>query len=470
MSTAPRLRVVAKDHHEPNHDAQITSVNEQTEQANAERLVKRFGPDIRYCFQMGRWFCWKDGRWAEDKTGAVQQMAKQIAKEVSAAAIDSGELSAIRFAQQSSGRRGIESMISLARSDVPVLPGEFDRDPTLFNCRNGTLDLSTGRLRAARRDDLITQQSPVNFDPEAQCPTWHEFLNRIFGGRESLIGYMQRLAGYFLTGLVTEQLLPIFYGVGANGKTTFLTTITEIMGEHYAMPASRDLLTVKRWDSHPAELAALFGKRLVVASETDDGSRLAESLVKQLTGGDKITARRMREDFWSFDPTHKLVLATNHKPEVNGTDLAVWRRLHLVPFDVVIPDSEQDKNLPAKLKAEAPGILRWMVEGCTAWHQHGLGMPDEIKKATATYRSEQDVLSAFIADECVIGNQQYRVRAGQLFDAYKTWCQRSGEHARNQKRFGQGITERGFRKMSNDGTWYLGVGLRDGGTSGTASN
>jgi putative DNA primase/helicase len=302
----------------------------------------------------------------------------------------------------------------------------------LFNCANGTIDLTTGELIRPRREDLITQCSPVRFDPEAESYEWDRFLDRIFDGRQPLIDYVQRLAGYTVTGLTTEQILPIFYGVGANGKTTLLTVFLEVMGNDYAQKANRDLLMVKQRKEHPAELAALFGKRLIVATESDDGSRLAEGLVKDLTGSEKITARGMYENFWQFGPMHKLFLATNHKPEVRGTDHAMWRRLRLIPFDVVIPDAEQDKKLPDKLRAESSGILAWMVQGCLDWQRQGLGTPDEVMKATATYRTEQDVLATFIADECLV-SPACKVKATPLYDAYKNWCDRTGEHEQGQR-------------------------------------
>jgi len=227
------------------------------------------------------------------------------------------------------------------------------------------------------------------------------------------------------------------------------------------MTAAPDLLLAKRSDRHPTELADLFGKRLVTAVESGEGRRLNEALIKQLTGGDKIRARRMREDFWEFEPTHKLWLATNHKPQVRGTDLAIWSRLKLVPFTVAFPEERQDRQLPKKLLAELPGILRWAVEGCLAWQKDGLGVPDEVKAATETYRQEQDILAVFLSECCVI-NPLAKAAAKDLYRAYVEWCEETGERPTSQRNFGMRLTERGFERYrggKSGGFMWRGIGL-----------
>jgi putative DNA primase/helicase len=254
-------------------------------------------------------------------------------------------------------------------------------------------------------------------------------------------------------------VLPILWGVGANGKTTFLNAVMDMLGPDYAMKAATDLLMVKR-NTHPTEKADLFGKRLVVASETEENRRLAESLVKELTGSERIRARRMREDFWEFSPTHKLVLCTNHKPIIRGTDHAIWRRLRLVPFSVVIPDDQQDTTLPDKLRAEATGILNWCLAGCLEWQQHSEQPPKAVTTATQGYRLSQDVLQLFL-EECCVESDGIRAKASDLYDTYKAWCERSGEHPENQRQFGEAMTDHGFERKVSNGTWYIGVGLQD---------
>ncbi len=259
-------------------------------------------------------------------------------------------------------------MLKLAESElgVPVLPEDLNRDGWLLNVPNGTLDLRSGTLREHRREDLITQLCPVDYDPAAECPLWHQTLNTFFARphrerQAELIDYFHRGAGKSLAGVVRDHVLLFAYGTGSNGKSTMLNALQETLGPDYAMKATAGLLMASKTDAHPTGLTDLYGKRLVVAIETESGRRLNETLVKELTGGDKIRARRMREDFWEFSPTHSIVLATNHKPTVRGTDHGIWRRLRLLPFTVSIPDGQADKSMPEKLRAEAPGILAWLV-------------------------------------------------------------------------------------------------------------
>src|SRR5262249_502237 len=344
---------------------------------------------------------------------------------------------------------------------VPILPDQLDRDPWLLNCANGTVELRTGRLREHRHGDYLTKLSPVPYDPNARAPQFDHFLHTIFGGNEPVIRYLQRLVGYALTGDVSEQILPIFWGSGANGKSTLLNALTDMLGTSYAIKAATDLLMVKRGDTHPTERADLFGKRLVLCIETEEGKRLAEALVKDLTGGDRIRARRMREDFWEFSPTHKVILCTNHRPRITGTDHAIWRRIRLIPFTVTIPDDNQDKRLPEKLRSELPGILAWAVQGCLAWQRDGLPTPEEVQVATKEYRDTQDLLGQFLDECCLAGNDNFRCKASALYTAYQSWCERGGEEPSKQRGFGESMTERGFKREQSNGTWYVGVALRD---------
>jgi putative DNA primase/helicase len=236
-----------------------------------------------------------------------------------------------------------------------------------------------------------------------------------------------------------------------------VNTLLAMLGPDYATKAPPSLLMVKRTETHPTELTMLFRKRLVVAVESNEGARFNEALVKELTGGDRITARRMREDFWSFFPTHKVMLCTNHEPTIRGTDHAIWRRIRKVPFTVTIPDAEQDRELPAKLLEELPGILAWVVSGCLAWQSTSLEPPAEITSATKAYRDGQDVLGAFLEDECQEGSE---VKASDLYARYKGWAERTGESAVNQRRFGQAMNERGYKRKENHGKWYVGLKLR----------
>jgi putative DNA primase/helicase len=388
------------------------------------------------------------------------------------------------WAVKSEDARRVRSMIDLARCQLAITPDRLNRDPWLLNCANGTLDLRTGELREHRREDYITQLCPTPYDPAAGCPTWERFLGSVFpaaevtgqAGNPELIRFVQRLLGYGLTGDVREQVLPFFWGDGANGKSTLLNAVREALGADYCGKAPPGLLLAHKGDRHPTELADLFGRRLALANETPEGGRFNESQVKDLTGGDPISARRMREDFWQFDPTHKLIVCGNHKPRVTGTDHGIWRRIRLVPFAVRFwnPDDQpaegeqrpehlrQDKDLPARLRAEAPGVLAWMMRGCLDWQRNGLGSPHEVQSATAGYRAEQDLIGEFIADCCLTGPATYRVRAKALYAAFRKWVELAGErHPPSQREFGLAMTGRGVERQTSNGVWYVGIALRD---------
>jgi len=458
----PATKAEAKSNHDDDARLSIRSKEGQTDIANARRLVRMHGDKLRYCHSWRKWLVWDGVRWSIDDAGRAVQLAKSVADSIWQEALHAaGADDALRFAAQSAMERPLHAMLSLAESEpgIPIQPHELDRDPWLLNVLNGTIELQTGQLRPHAREDLLTKLAPIGFDAAADFETWDRFLARIFADDAELIGYVRRLAGYWLTGTIREQVLPIFWGVGANGKTTFLNAVMDVLGSDYSMKAASDFLMTKRSDSHPTDKADLFAKRLVVASETEENRRLAESLVKELTGGEKVRARRMREDFWEFSPTHKLVLCTNHKPIIKGTDHAIWRRLRLVPFSVVIPDDQQDKTLPDKLKAEAAGILNWLLAGCLEWQQHGEQPPKAVSTATQSYRLSQDVLQLFL-DECCVESDGIRAKASDLYDAYKAWCEHSGEHPETQRQFGEAMTDHGFERKVSNGTWYICVGLR----------
>jgi len=404
--------------------------------------VARHGKDLRYCHPWAKWLVWDGIRWKEDDTAEVFRRAKDTVRAMYAEAADIEDdkrrQSFIEFVLKSESHFRLKAMLALAQSEpgIPVVPTELDKDPWLLNVKNGVIDLRTGELRPHRQKDMITKLAPVEYDPAARCPRWEQFLFEIMDGNENLVRFLQRAVGWSLTGDVSEHVLFILHGTGRNGKSTFLNTVLSLLGD-YGLAAAPELLMTRNNDRHPTELADLFGKRFVVAIETQEGKRFDESRVKQLTGADKIRCRRMREDFWEFWPTHKIWLATNHKPQVWGTDLAIWSRLKLIPFEVCFPDGDprQDKELPKKLLAELPGILRWAVEGCLMWQREGLGIPDEVRSATDQYRDQQDVLAPFLADCCVI-SPEAKEQSSNLWDAYSEWCQENAEEPWDEERSG----------------------------------
>ncbi len=440
-----------------------------TDTGNAERLVAQHGADLRYCHPWQKWMAWDGCRWRIDVTAEVRRRAKDTARSIyaeassitgtdQAAEVRRKELGA--WARRSEARERRSAMIELAQSErrIPVLPEQLDADPWRLNCLNGVLDLRTGQLHPHRRSDLLTKLAPVAYEAEATCPTWLAFLRSIMDSNDELIGFLQRFAGYCLTGVIREHVLVVCYGTGSNGKSTFLETLTAMLGD-YAWQAPPDLLMLKSLDAHPTDVAGLFGVRFAACIETASGRRLDEARVKMLTGGDQVTARRMREDFWTFRPTHKLALGTNHKPVVATTDHGTWRRQKLVPFTVTIPDGEQDLLLPEKLRGELSGILRWAVQGCLDWQRRGLGDAEAIREATEAWRDESDVLGGFLTACCEV-SPRATVQARDLYARFVGYCEANGEDPLRQKPFGQRLAERGFAATKGTGGARLWRGLR----------
>jgi putative DNA primase/helicase len=436
-----------------------------TDQGNAERFVDDHGADVCYCHQSRTWHVFDGQRWKADDSGEVVRRTKRTARGIfieAANAPDDGAAKALgAWAKQSLSEARIRATMELAKSEaeIAVTSDQLDTDPWLLNVANGTIDLRTGKLRKHRREDLLTKLAPVEYDPEASAPTFERFLERILPSM-ALRRFVQRAVGYSLTADTRERILLILYGTGRNGKSTLLEVIREIIGD-YAMKTPAETLLAKPAGGVPNDIARLKGARFVSASETEANRRLAEALVKEITGQDTISARFMRAEFFDFKPTHKTWLATNHKPTIRGTDPAIWDRIRLVPFEVRIPDEEVDRQLPEKLRAELPGVLRWALRGCLDWQAEGLGEPDEVRTATEGYRAEMDVLAAFLDERCMI-SPTVRAQASPLYKAYRDWCESAGEKPESQRGFGMRLTERGFeRKKSRGVYWWLGVRLSD---------
>jgi putative DNA primase/helicase len=450
-----------------------------TDVGNARRVVARHGADLQYVYPWRRFLTLDSRRWAEDETGAVVRMVKdtqaafyrEAAGRVAALGGDAGRkaelaeaMQALKHAVRWEDAHKVAACVEMVKSEpgVAVLPADLDCDPFVLNVLNGTLDLRTGQLRPHRRDELLTKLCRTEYRPDATCPQWDAFLYRVMDRNWDLITYLQRVVGYALTGDVGEQVIFFFHGSGANGKSTLLGTVKDMLGD-YGCQAVSELLMAKAGEAHPTERADLFGRRFVCTIETDDGKRMAESLMKQLTGGDAVKARRLYQDLFEFTPTWKLFLSANHKPTIRGSDHAVWRRIKLVPFTVTISDAEKDKDLPAKLRAEWPGILAWAVRGCLGWQRYGLGEPEEVRAATDAYRAEQDTVAGFVNDCCFV-HPSAKAKASSLFEEYVKW---SGDKLMTQTEFGKRFSAHGFeRKKGASGWFYHGVGVGAPGDSG----
>jgi putative DNA primase/helicase len=439
-----------------------------TDLGNARRLVRLFGnTTICYVPPWKTWLVWVGTHWQRDETGEVDRLAKAVVAGIYAEAgyeQDRGRREELgKHAVRSESVRAIQAMITLAQTEagIPVLPEQLDCDPWVLNVANGTLDLQTGALRPHRREDLLTKLIPVEFDAAAPCPTWLRFLERIFTGRPQLVAFLQRALGYALTGDTREQCFFVFYGQGNNGKSTLIETTATLL-DAYAQRIAIETLLAKRVGDTVAmnDLFTIMGARFVSAVEPDMGRRLAEALVKALTGGDTIKAKKLYADLLSYKPAFKLFLATNHKPVIRGTDWAIWRRVRLVPFEVVIPDAEQDRALPEKLRGEQTGILAWAVQGCLAWQREGLGTPEEVRVATAAYRSDMDSLGEFLAECCVLDRDTW-ITVAELYAAYADWAKQGGEPMLSKRALSLRLSERGLTaaKVQHQRCW-LGIRRR----------
>jgi putative DNA primase/helicase len=354
----------------------------------------------------------------------------------------------------------LNALLALAQSEaeISIAAEQLDADNWRLTCRNGLLDLRTGTLAAHDRAALCTKRVEADYRAQATCPTWLAFLDTIFAGDGELIAYLQRAVGYSLTGDTSEQCLFVLHGTGANGKSTFIETLTAILAE-YGATTPTETLMVKHGDSIPSDVARLVGARFVAASESGDGRRLDEELVKRITGGDRMTARFMHRDWFQFTPVLKLWLAVNHEPTIRGTDHGIWRRIHLVPFAVTIPDERQDKGLKAKLLSERAGILAWAAQGCLTWQREGLRPPAKVVAATKAYRARMDNIGQFIG-QMTVKTPTATTSARRLYGAYEAWCQESSEVLANQTRFGRYLGDHGFNKQRTmRGVEWIGIGL-----------
>jgi putative DNA primase/helicase len=439
----------------------------RTDLGNARRLINEHGEDLRYVPAWGCWLVWNGRHWERDEDGATDRRARQVIDGMYHEAADEEDpdtrRALVKWAMRSEGRGRLEAMVALAAREpgVPVLHERLNGDPDLLTVANGTIDLRTGELGPHRRAHLITKTLAVEYDPQAACPVWDAFLQRALAGDDELITFVQRAVGYTLTADTREQCLFFLYGTGRNGKSTFIETLLELLGI-YAQKAPTEMLMARPMGAGiPNDVAQLPGRRFVVTAETEEGRRLNESLVKDLTGGDRMTARFMRAEFFEFKPTHKLWMYGNHKPVIRGTDLGIWRRIRAIPFTVTIPEAEVDEAMPARLRQELPGILAWAVRGCLAWRRSGLGESKAVSELTEFYRAEMDVLGAFIDERCVT-HPNARAEASALYKAYQQWAEGAGEHVYSHRRFGTQLTERGFGRHK-DGAGRivrLGIGLR----------
>ena len=431
-----------------------------TDIANAQRFAKQHGQNVRFTPERG-WLVWDGKRWAVDENNiTVQEMGKRTAlaifDEVRTAS-NRDEL--FRHAKRSQSRRSVESMIHLARSEpgIPARLTDFDPDPWVLNVANGTVDLKTGALREHRREDLISSLANVSFEPGAGCELWDAFLRRVTDNNEDLYGYLRRFVGYLLVADTSDQSVHFFHGTGANGKSVFCEVLQRLLGD-YAIVVSPDLIMLRRHSGIPNDVARLRGVRAALMNETTQGSRFDEAKLKDLTGGDTLTARFLHREFFDFQPSHRIVIRGNHKPAIAGTDEGIWRRLRLVPFTVSIPPDEQDRELLTKLQAELPGILQWAIAGCLEWQRDGLKPPAIIMEAVRQYREESDTLGRFIAECCEV-RKLAQIKTGVFFTRYQKFCEAAGERWIASKDLPTEMERRGFTYKRGTGGQRIFLGV-----------
>lgn len=425
-----------------------------TDLGNAKRLAARHAEDWRWLPELG-WMRFDGVRWARDAERKIGLVAAEVARGIYAEALaatdDTRRKALVAHALKSESRRALEAMEVLARPRVADLLERYDQQPFLMAVENGAVDLLTGELRTATRDDRLRLKAGVTFDPAATCPLWDRFLREIFAGDDELIAYVQRAAGYSMCGVNDEQVLFIAHGGGKNGKSTMIEVLSTLLGE-YAQAVPADTLMLKRGDGGvPNDIARMTGVRFGPTVEVEDGKKLAESLVKRITGKDKISARFMRGEWFDFYPVIKLWIVTNHRPVITGTDDAIWRRIHLIPFNVTIAPERRDLRMKEKLLAEAAGIFNWMAAGFRAWRAEGLCAPRAVTDATDAYRTDMDTIGEFLRECCMLG-AQHRERKTAVYAAYVRWCGESGYRDMSKKQFYEKMTlAHGLTAVSRDG-------------------
>jgi len=440
-----------------------------TDLGNARRLVRRHGADIRYVHAWLAWVIWRDCKWVVDRNGEIMRRAKDTVEsqfdEIRAS--DDGDMRdrARKFALASQSAARIEQMVKLATSEASiVLPADaFDKDQWLLGVENGVIDLRSGSFRHAVRGDLLTKSAHVSYDPNAACPNWVEFIDTVTDRNRELAEYLQRTVGYVLTGSVVEEVLFVLFGTGRNGKSTFREVVHTMLGD-YAVVADAGLLMARRDPGAASpDVARLRGCRLASINETAQNDVLNEAHVKFLTSNDRITARNLHQAPFDFMPSHKAFLTTNHRPIIKNSDLGIWRRIHLLPFVVTIPEGKVERDFrERRLLPELSGILNWALEGLAEYQKQGLNPPDAVTGATKDYQTDMDLLGQWIEEECETGNAAVTPNA-DLHRAYKSWAEREVGFDMTAVKFGRELKARGFesKKGTAGRRFVIGLRLRD---------
>ena len=439
---------------------------------NAERFLDNFGDDLLYSAEAKKWLLWSGKHWEFDTTNLVFDLATQFSKDLYMEAKDD---IAFKHARRTNNRTGLNAFLEIAQRKKTVLMDEFDRDPYLLNCQNGTLDLRTGELQSHDRRHRITRVVNADYDADAEPEAFKDFLETIQPD-PSVRAFLQRSIGYSLLGNVRERSFWILYGTGANGKSVFVNLFNNLLGDYASATTTASVMAGKQ-NAIPNDIARLKGKRFVIIPETEENERLNAALVKALSAGDTVTARFLFGEYIDFPFTGKLWIATNHKPTITDHSKGMWDRMKLVPFTQTIAPDRVIKadDLMQQLLAAPPAILNWAVLGCRDYFElDGLDVPDVIRAEIDAYRREQDSIAQFIDERCQTYEQakiefendyiipaDFRVSNSDLYKAYVRFCDENGEFKRTHRRLTQNMNERGFRQMNSGGRYWEGIRLID---------
>ena len=418
-----------------------------TDLGNAERMADRKHDKLRFCYPTNQWHIYNGAAWLPDQSGQIRFVAQDIVREIMHEKVETNDPSELKKAISLQSHIRINAMVEECKPMLSFSPTAFDNQPMLLNCQNGVVDLTDGNLLPHDPTLMLSKFTPIEYDPKAKAPQWLEFIDQIMLGNEKLKSFLQRMSGLALTGDTQEQYFYILYGAGDNGKTTFVECLRKVLGS-YAIATPAEGITIRQWggkeNSH--QMARLPGIRLATVSETEKGQQLAESLIKQFTGGGEISAEMKYGHPFSFRPIAKLWIETNHKPVIRGRDHAIWRRVLLIPFLWKVDPFLKDKEFINKLIPELSGILNWAVQGCLDWRKYGLLPPDEVLHAVSEYQAESDILGDFINEHFIIEDGGM-ARSSEIRQLYIDWCKVNDEEVKSATWLGKAMGER-FEKVN----------------------
>ncbi|GBG57300.1 DNA primase [Sporomusaceae bacterium FL31] len=453
----------------PDQNKLQIDITDLTDVGNATRFFSRHGDKIKYCFPWKTWFIYDGKRWRRDNAGLIVELAKDTITYMAEQSTYIDDLDKqrtfIKWCKQSKSRSKLSAMIELTQSLCPILPEEFDTDVWLLNCQNGVLDLRTGKLTPHSPEMKLSRITTVDYQPNATSQLWEDTVNSIFKGCGGVISFVQRFAGYSLSGSTREEKFTVCYGAGGNGKGTLLETLAAALGDYAETLAAEVLLQTRNPGSGQEaspEIAKLPGVRLLLASETGEGRMLNEAKVKSLSGGDALTARHLHCSPFKFIPQFKIWLQTNHLPRIKGTDEGIWRRIRLIPFQEKFDGNDRDFSIKERLKEpdNLVAVLAWAANGCFSWQTDGLQEPPKVMQATECYREESDVIAQFI-DECCVTGIGLKAQARSLYSEFSRWCDDTGREAMNETNFSLKMSEKRFeKKHTKTGKMWSGIGLK----------